>query len=169
MGLLDSLLGQSNNTPTVTTILPDAAKNEIMAGRLPILNPDSIFPRKGEKIHYVDKALNADIKITKTYQRMGVSTPGLLKGNRVSFGGGKPIEHEEYVYHAGILYITSQRIIFQAKENGFDKDYKYLSAIVPYNNAIELQFGSKSYTLLVPDGNVANQTIQLIKKRRSNP
>ena len=50
MGLIDILTGQSNKTPTVTTILPDAARQEIMAGRLPILNPDSIFPRKGEKI-----------------------------------------------------------------------------------------------------------------------
>ena len=169
MGLLDILLGQQNNTPTVTTILPDAAKQEIMAGRLPILNPDTIFPRKGEKIHYVDKALNADIKVTKTYQRSGVSMPGLLKGDRVSFGGGRPIEHEERVYHAGILYITNQRIIFQAKENRFDKDYKYLTAMAAYSNAMELQFGNKSYTLLVPDGNVANQTIQLIKQRRQIP
>ena len=38
MGLLDVLFGNTNQIPTVTTILPIAAKNEIMAGRLPILN-----------------------------------------------------------------------------------------------------------------------------------
>ena len=166
MGLLDALLGPKQ-VPTVTSILPAAAKQEIMAGRLPILNPDSIFPRKGEKIHFVDKALNMDIKTTKTYRHMGVSTPGLFKGDRINYGGGKPIEHQETVYHAGILYISNQRIIFQSKENGFDKDYKYLTAFVPYSNGIELQFGNKSYTLLVEDGDIVNQVIHLIKQRRS--
>ena len=166
MGFFDALFG-NNQLPTVTSILPAAAKQEIMAGRLPILNPDTIFPRKGEKIHFIDKAMNMDVKTTKTYQHMGFSTPGLFKGNRVNFGSGKPIEHKENVYHAGILYITNQRIIFQAKENGFDKDFKYLTAFVPYSNGIEFQFGNKSYTLLVSDGNVVNQALQLIKQRRS--
>ena len=77
-------------------------------------------------------------------------------------------ERQENVFHAGVLYITNQRIIFQAKENGFDKSFKYLTAFVPYSNGIELQFGNKSYTLLLQDGAVVNQTIQLIKQRRSS-
>ncbi len=166
MGFFDALFG-NKQLPTVTSILPAAAKQEIMAGRLPILNPDTLFPRKGEKIHFIDKAMNMDVKTTKTYQHVGFSTPGLFKGNRVNFGRGKPIEHQENVYHAGILYITNQRIIFQAKANGFDKDFKYLTAFVPYSNGIELQFGNKSYTLLVSDGEVVNQALQLIKQRRS--
>ena len=167
MGLLDALFGNSQ-PPTVTSILPDVAKQEILAGRLPILNPDTIFPRKGEQIHYIDKAMNMDVKVTKTYQHMGVSSPGLIKGHRVNYGRGKPIERKENVYHAGILYITNQRIIFQAKENGFDKDYKYLTAIVPYSNGVELQFGNKSYTLLLADGSIAYQALQLIKQRRTS-
>ena len=167
MGFLDDLFGKKE-LPTVTSILPDAARQEIMAGRLPILNPDTLFPRKGEKIHFVDKALNMDVKTTRTYEHFGVSRPGLLlKGNRVNYGRGRPIEKKENVFHAGILYITSQRVIFQAKENGFDKDFKYLTAYVPYDNGIELQIGNKSYTLLVAEGNVVYQTLQLIKQRRS--
>ena len=166
MGFFDALFG-NKPLPTVTSILPAAAKQEIMSGRLPILNPDTLFPRKGEKIHFIDKAMNVDIKTKKIYQHMGFSTPGLFKGNRVSYGRGKPIEQQETVYHAGILYITNQRIIFQSKENGFDKDFKYLTAFVPYSNGIELQFGNKSYTLLVSDGNLLNQALQLIKQRRS--
>ncbi len=165
MGLLDGLFG-NKQMPVVTSILPDAAKQEIMAGRLPILNPDTLFPKKGEKIHFIDKAMNMDVKTTKTYQHIGFSTPGLFKGNRINYGRGRPIEHQENVYHAGILYITSQRIIFQAKDNGFDKAYKYLTACVPYSNGIELQFGNKSYTLLLADGNIAYYTLQLIKQRR---
>lgn len=43
MGLFDALFGNRNQIPTVTTILPDAARQEIIAGRLPILNIDKLF------------------------------------------------------------------------------------------------------------------------------
>ena len=46
MGLLDALLGK-NQIPTVTSILPLAAKQEIQAGRLSILNTDKVFLKKG--------------------------------------------------------------------------------------------------------------------------
>ena len=165
MGFFDALFGRKQ-LPTVTSILPTAAKQEIMSGRLPILNADTIFPKKGERIHFIDKAMNVEVKTTKTYRHAGVSTPGLFKGDRINYGRARPIEHQEQVFHAGILYITNQRIIFQAKENGFDKSFKYLTAFVPYNNGVELQFGNKSYTLLMKDGALVNQTIQLIKQRR---
>ena len=58
MGFLDALFNK-NQIPTVTTILPDAAKNEIWAGRLPILNTDNIFLKRGEKIHLIDKVESA--------------------------------------------------------------------------------------------------------------
>ena len=167
MGFFDALFGMKQ-LPTVTSILPDAAKQEIMSGRLPILNADTIFPKKGEHIHFIDKAINVEVKTSKTYEHIGFSRPGFFKGNRVHYGRGKPIERQENAFHAGVLYITNQRIIFQAKENGFDKSFKYLTAFVPYSNAIELQFGNKSYTLLIHDGAVVNQTIQLIKQRRSS-
>ena len=165
MGFFDALFGKK--LPTVTSILPVAAKQEIMAGRLPQLNTDTIFPKKGERVHFIDKAINVEEKTKRTFQHVGFSAPGLFKGNRISYGRGKPIEKQEEVYHAGILYITNQRIIFQAKENGFDKEFKNLTTFVPYSNGIELQFGNKSYTLLVADGDVVNQTIQLIKQRRT--
>jgi len=166
MGFFDALFG-NKPLPTVTTILPAAAKQEIIAGRLPILNTDTIFPKKGERIHFIDKAMNVEVKTTKSFEHIGFSGPGLFKGNRVHYGRGKPIEKQENVYHAGILYITNQRIIFQAKENGFDKSFRYLTAFVPYSNGIELQFGNKSYTLLVSDGSLVHQTLQLIKQRRT--
>lgn len=71
-----------------------------------------------------------EVKITKSYQHIGFSGPGLFKGNRVHYGRGKPIEKQENVYHAGILYITNQRLILQAKQKGFDKSFKQLTAII---------------------------------------
>lgn len=165
MGLLDAILGK-NKVPTVISILPAAAKQEIEAGRLPILNTDNLFLKKGEKIHYIDKAINLEIKTNKTYAHIGRSSPGLLKGNRWNAGMAKPIESTELVQHRGILYVTNQRIVFQASEWGYDKTYKYLTAITPYTDACELQFGNKTYNMIVADGNLLNQVLQLIKQRR---
>ena len=64
MGFFDALFG-NKQLPTVTSILPAAAKQEIMAGRLPILNADTIFPKKGERIHFIDKAMNMIDPITR--------------------------------------------------------------------------------------------------------
>ena len=166
MGFLDAFFNK-NQIPTVTTILPDAAKKEIWAGRLPILNTVNVFLKTGEKIHLIDKAINLEEKRVKEAVHYGHSGPGLFKGTRYNVGRAKPVEHIEYVQHRGILYITNQRVIFQAKEWGFDKTYKYLTAITPYSNAIEFQFGNKTYQMIVNDGSTIYQALQLIKKRRS--
>ena len=171
MGLFDLIFGKNNQVeiPQVTSILPPAARQEIMAGRLPILKNDDIFLKRGEKIHLIDKAIEIDIKTTKRFEHIGMSSPGLLKGDRFSYGRGQPIEQTELIQHRGILFITNTRIIFQAKEGGFDKSYKYLTAIKPYADAIELQFGNKTMSLVVNDGSVVYQALQLIKERRQLP
>lgn len=169
MGFFDLLLGNKNQIPTVTSILPDAAKQEIIAGRLPTLRTDKLFLKKGEKIHYIDKAVNIEKKTVKQYRHYGYSMPGLFKGTRWSSGRGKTIENTELVQHRGILYITNQRIVFQAKEWGFDKAYRYLSALTPYSDACEMQFGNKTYCLIVADGSLLNHVLKLIQKRRQIP
>ena len=82
MGFFDGLFGMKNKIPKIISILPLAAKQEIQAGRLPVLNTDKLFLKQGEKIHYIDKAINLEIKTVKQYRHVGHSTPGLLKGNR---------------------------------------------------------------------------------------
>ena len=166
MGFFDALLGNRNQVPVVTTILPDAARQEIIAGRLPILNTDTLFLKRGEKIHFIDKAINLEQKTVKEYRHSGASAPGLFKGTRWNTGRGRTVEHTELVQHRGILYITNQRIVFQATEWGFDKTYRYLTAVTPYSNACELQFGNKT-CMIVANGSVVNQVLQLIKQRRA--
>lgn len=166
MGLLDIFFG-SNSTPTVTSILPDAAKQEILADRLPRLNTDNVFLKRGEYCCYIDKALLLIDKTKKIYRHGGVSTPGLFKVDRVSFGSGQAKEYVETEQFKAILYITNQRIILQCKDHGFDKQYRYLSAIKPYSNGIELQYGNKTYSLVVPEGDIPYRVIKLIQQRRS--
>ena len=165
MGLLDFFFG--NNTPTVTSILPVAARQEILCDRLQRLNTDSIFLKRGEYCVYIDKAILMVDKIKRVHKHHGTSTPGLFEGNRHNWGTGYTKEYTETQQFKAILYITNQRVILQCKDHGFDKQYRYLSAIKPYSNGIELQYGNKTYSIIVPEGEIPYRAIQLIQQRRS--
>lgn len=166
MGLLGALFG-GNKIPPVTTILPDAARQEILAGRLPRLNTDTVFLKRGEYCCYIDKAILLIDKTKKVYRHVGNSSPGLFKNDRVNIGVGDSKEYTETQQFKAILYITNHRIILNCKDHGFDKSYRQLSAVKPFTNGIELQYGDKTYTLVVPDGNIPYQVIKLIQQRRS--
>lgn len=165
MGFLDNIFS-GGSAPVVISILPMAARQEILSGRLPRLNTDKIFLKQGEYCCYIDKAILSINKVKKVYRHTGTSMPGLFKGQRINFGRGTPQEYVVPEHHKAILYVTNQRIILQCNGHGFDKSYRYLSAIKPYNNAIELQYGNKTYELFVPDGAVLYKAIQLIQQKR---
>lgn len=73
MGLLDLFKPQSK-TPMVQSILPDAAVQEILRGRLPILNTNKIFLKSGEVCHYIDKAIYEKKTVRKRYVRRNSGT-----------------------------------------------------------------------------------------------
>lgn len=159
MGLFDFLIQQQQINES---ILPEAAKQQLLTGRLPQINTNSIFLKSNEKCVYIDKAiLNEHVK-KKIYRHTGGSSPGLFKGHRINYGTGRSKDYEEIKQHKGILYITNKRVIFQGQGMCFDKQHRYLSSIDPYSNAIILQYGEKSYELIVPDGNVVNAALQIV-------
>lgn len=164
MGLLDAF--RQPKTPSVQTILPVAAQQEIMCGRLPILNTNKIFLKNGEKCHYVDKAIYEKKTVRKRYVRRntGYSMPGLFKGTRVNFGGGNTdvVDNVTYDTFRGILYITNRRIIFVGEQGGFDKKISDLIAITPYSNCIELQTNKETLKIFVPNGGLAHRVLQLV-------
>lgn len=166
MGFFD-LFKPQQITPNVQSILPDAAVQEILRGRLPILNTNKIFLKSGETCHYIDKAIYEKKTVRKRYVRRnsGYSAPGLFKGTRVHFGGGTTEQVDNVTYQAlrGILYITNRRIIFQGEQEGFDLNVNSLVAITPYNNCVELQTSKKNYKIFVPNGNVTQAVLQLIR------
>lgn len=144
------------------SILPVAAKQEIMSSRLPRLNTSKVFLKKGEYCVYIDKAiLNVEEK-KKLYKHIGGSAPGLFKGTRINSGRGWTKDYFEMKQYKGILYITNRRTIFQANEKGFEKNHTSLSAIDPYSNAVVLQFGQKTFHLVVPDGSIVNHVYKLV-------
>ena len=166
MGLLDWFNPQPQ-TPTVQSILPAAAVQEIMHGRLPILNSNKIFLKAGETCHYIDKAIYEKRTVRKRYVRRnnGYSAPGLFKGTRINFGGGTTDQVDNVTYQTlrGILYITNRRIIFQGEQEGFTLKVDDLVAITPYSNCVEIQTSKAQYRIFVPNGNVTQAVLQLIR------
>jgi len=166
MGIFDALFGQkpTSNTLTVSTILPVEAKNEILRGKLPHLQNDRIFLKKGEVCHYIDKTLMMKPKVKRNYGKVGIGTT--IWGLRISGGFIEPIEQNYHEQIKGIIYITNKRTIFQAESNGFDKAHTSLTAVVPYSNAVDMQYGSTHYCLIVPDGHLVNEVYNIIHKPR---
>ena len=44
-------------TPTVPSILPPVAKQQILSGRLPVLQPNNLFLKEKETLHFADRAI----------------------------------------------------------------------------------------------------------------
>ena len=165
MGFLDLFYPQPT-TPTVPSVLPDVAKQQILRGQLPTLAPNNLFLKKGETCHYADRAIYEKRTVNKKRIRKntGYSMPGLFKGTRVHVGGGNSeyVDDVKYSTIKGILYITTKRIIFVGGADGFDRKTEDLVAVTPYANCIEFQFSKETLKLFVPDGNLPHIVLKLI-------
>lgn len=165
MGFLD-LFKPQPTTPTVSSILPDAARQQLYRGQLPILQPNNLFLKSGEVCHYADRAIYEKRIVNKKRVRKGTgySMPGLFKGTRVHMGGGNTVTEDDIRYETikGILYVTNKRVIFVGGSDGFDKKIEDLVAVTPYANCIELQFSKETLKLFVPDGNLPHTVLKLI-------
>lgn len=154
-------------TPIVQSILPDIAKQEIMRGRLPILNTNKVFLKSGETCHYIDKAIYEKRTVRKRFIRRntGFSLPGLFKGTRINMGGGKTdvVDNVQYETLQGFLYITNKRIIFVGEQSGFDNEIDDLIAATPYSNCIEMQFSKDNFKLIVSDGSIPHAVLKLVQ------
>lgn len=165
MGFFDFLKPQPM-IPTVPSILPDAAKQQILCGQLPILQPNNLFLKGNEVCHYADRAIYEKRTVNKRYIRKsrGYSLPGLFKGTRVRVGGGdtETVDDVKYATIKGVLYITTERIIFVGGADGFDRRTQDLVAITPYENCVELQFNKETLKLFVPDGRLPHIVLRQI-------
>lgn len=156
--------GTINNVPS---IMPPAALDNIRNGNLSEINTNTIFLSSGEKCHYIDRAIlvtERNIITGYTGNTSGWSFR-VFKGVNYRIGGkkGKPIREDVREYTKGILYITNQRVVFASHKKGFVKTINSISVITPYANAITLQFGSSTYSLLIPDGNIVFKIFNLLK------
>lgn len=163
MGLLSNILGivPGETSPQVTSIFPPAAALRIQSGNLPRIQADKIILGSGEICHFVDVGVAYTTKTRRQSNHMGGSYH-IAKGFTAHFGQTQSVPISEPHYTKGVLYITNQRIIFVAQENGFDKKLKTLTAITPYLDGIAFQFGAKSHIILLPDAYTATLALDLL-------
>lgn len=166
MGFLD-LFNFQPTTPTVPSVLPEAARQQILRGHLPTLEPSNLFLKQGEICHYVDRAIYEKRTVNKKRIRKnaGYSMPGLFKGTRVYIGrdNSEYVDNVKYSTIKGILYITTKRIIFVGGADGFERNIENLIAVTPYINCIELQFNKETFKLFIPDGNLLHSVLRSMK------
>lgn len=163
MGILSTLLGiiPPEQPPQLNSIFPSGAIQKIRNGSLPIIQADKVILSKGETCHFVD--VGAALTEKKKYRRVhSGGSYHMWKGYTAHLGHSESVPISQPEYTKGIFYITNQRIIFVAKNHGFDKRIKNLTAITPYTDAIGLQFGSKTYNVLLPDGEIAKLVLDMV-------
>lgn len=119
----------------------------------------------GGAVGYYTALVTHDMAVAYVRRNSGYSAPGLFKGTRVNYGGGTTDQVDNVTYQTmrGILYITNRRIIFQGDQEGFDLKVDDLVAITPYSNCVELQTSKTHYKIFVPNGNVTQSVLQLIR------
>ena len=166
MGVFD-FFNSFSRTPSIQSVLPDVAKQQIMSGTLPKLKPSNLFLKRTETCHYADRAIYEKRIVGKQRVRKnnGYSVPGLFKGTRIHVGRGNTETFDTVKYEniKGILYVTDRRIIFVGGHEGFDRKIDELIAITPYTNCIEFQFSKETYKIFVPDGSIIHQVLRLLQ------
>lgn len=171
MGILSDLFGLSNNqpqVPVVTSIVPVNAAQAIRSGQLPQFNTKTIMLGKNETCRFIDKAVLVTQKTQKEYKRRSNgSSIRVAKGFTVHTGGGTttPIEHTVNEYTQGFIYVTDKRIIFVAQEKSFEKKIKNLTAVVPYSDAVGLQYGSQTFNIMVPQSDLIVDVLHMLYRK----
>lgn len=168
MGLFSDIFSQKNAADEyIPSIMPQGALDQIRQGVIPIMRTDRIMLTQGETCHFSDRAILMTEKTQKTYvgNSSGFSYR-VCKGVTYRTGQrrGRPIEETYVEKTKGLLYITNKRVIFVSDKNAFDKRLHNLTSIIPYSNAVQLQFSSKTYTVLVPNGGIVSTLVSLINK-----
>lgn len=153
-------------TPTVPSVLPPVAKQQILSGRLLVLQPNNLFLKDKETLHFADRAIyeKRTVRKRRVRKNAGYSMPGIFKGTRIYRSGGDSsvVEEEQFETIKGFLYVTNKRIIFIGGHESFDEKISALLSATPYSNCIELQFEKDSYKVFVPDGNIVHQVLRLV-------
>lgn len=126
----------------------------IQNGFLPTLYASDILLKPGELVRY---ACLATLFVTKT-KSLGRTGGGggvsfrVAKGVTVRTGGGasKTIYGDVTEKYDGKLFITNFRLVFLHNQKGFEQPMSKLTGLTPYSDGMELQFGSKTYSLAMP-------------------
>ncbi len=162
-----SLFGMhlSEDAPQLQSLVPERISNEIISGNLPKFNPSTIMLGQKEICHFMDRAALAVKQKERSYQTRRTGSSYRVTKNwtmHSTNGRARPIDQEWYEFKEGVVFVTNERIIFVAPEHGFEKKIKNLTAVIPYNDAIALQFSSQTINLMLPQSQLMAMVLQMI-------
>lgn len=153
--------GTAQGPPALRSVYPTAALQKLRSGILPILQTDSLLLTRGENCHFADVAILVTNKKIYNRKHIGASFR-ICKGVTWHTGGGNTTPESIPDYTKGLLYITNRRVLFVAQQNGFEKKLSGLCAHTVFPDGIRMQFGEKSYSLLLADSGPAEATLRML-------
>lgn len=151
------------------TFMSEQELQQIQAGVLPVLDGVPVVLDEGEVAHFFGPARRYVTKtkaVGRTGSGAGVSVR-VAKGVSVRTGGGasRTVYDDVTDFFGGQVILTNRRIVFLAKQNGFDCKLDAISAITPEGDRLMIQAGAKNYRLAVAQqGHFAKVLEMLVRK-----
>lgn len=155
----------SDDKPVLETLVPSRISSEIMNGQLPTFRPTTIKLSANEVCHYMDRAALVVKKSERSYSSSKAGGGYRVSKNYRMYSSNRftrPIDQEWHEYRTGVIFITNKRIIFVAAEDGFEKEISKLTSIIPYSDAVGLQFGNKITNFLTPQSHLMLSILQML-------
>ena len=155
----------SEDAPKLESLVPQRVSNAITTGQLPSFSPNTLMLGKGETCHFMDRAALAVKQKERSYRTHRGGNSFKITNNwtvHSSNGTARPVDQEWYEFKEGVVFVTNERIIFVSPEHGFEKKIKNLTAVIPYSDAIALQFGSQTLNLMMPQAQLMAIVLQMI-------
>lgn len=151
------------------TFMTDQELEQIQAGGLPVLAGVPVILGDGEVAHFFGPARRYITKtkaVGRTGSGSGVSVR-VAKGVSVRTGGGssRTVYDDVTDAFAGQVILTNRRIVFLAKQNGFDCKLDAISAITPEGDRLMIQAGSKTYRLAVAQQGHFAKVLEMVARK----
>lgn len=148
------------------TFLTEDELNSIASGILPKIQKAPIIPAEGEVVHFYAPAgryITKKKAVGRTGSGGGISVR-VAKGVSLRSGGGASTTIYGNVTDGfiGQVVLTNQRIIFIAKQNGFECKLKTISSITKEDDGTMIQSGAKTYRLVVEKQGYFDKALSMV-------
>lgn len=122
---------------------------------LPVLSNTPVFLYQGEVAVYYCEAIRQETKnrVVGRTENYG----GVAKSFSIRTGGNssRPIYGDISTHYSGQMVLTNQRLIFISNQKSFGIPYNAITAVTAYNDGLSVQSGNHTYTLLLPQAELA--------------
>ena len=156
-GWIFDFVKELKNASYEKSIMSKESKTMIKNGNLPNLYVENLMLFDGEKCHFTDVGyIYKDKSVVTGYKGSGAGfNVKISKGLSFRTGSSdkKVIRENQRITHKGIIYITTNRIIYNSAEFPIDVTFDKVTSLSKLKEGIMLQIGNKSYniTLKNPD------------------